>query len=518
MRLEIICQDRLGITQDVLDILVNYEIDLRGIEIDIAGKIFLNFPNIEFADFQHLMPEIRRIKGIEDVKTTPFMPLEREQNQLRALLQTLPDPIFSVDTKGRILLVNDAVTASLEEPSEALLGQEIAEFVRGFNFTKWLESKTVIAQSQKVCFLEQDFLADILPVMIPDAEGESILAGALLMLKSEFRLGQQLTVFHQASNDSFASVQANSNAMKKVVREASRMSELDGPILFMGETGTGKEMLARACHEASRRASGQFLALNCASLPDSVAETELFGYAPGEFGQSEGKAGILEQAKGGTLFLDEVGDMSAQLQAKLLRVLQNGTFRRVGDSNEVSVDVRIVCTTQKDLNKLVEDGSFREDLFYRLNVLVLMVPPLRERKSDIIPLSERFLKQHSMKLGRRAPKLSKSCVDYLQNYSWPGNVRQLENALYRALSLLEGNEMGKEHIQLPSSTENASFAAEEFEGTLEDEVKRYEKTLLRRLYPFYPSTRQLAKKLGLSHTAIANKLREYGINKKTVKI
>ncbi|GAA0857718.1 transcriptional regulator TyrR [Aliiglaciecola litoralis] len=502
----------------MLDILVNYEIDLRGIEIDIAGKIFLNFPNIEFQDFQHLMPEIRRIEGIDDVKTTPFMPIEREKNQLRALLQTLPDPIFSVDTKGRVLLVNEAVTASLEEPSDAILGQEIGDLVRGFNFNKWLDGKTISAQSQKVNFLEQDFIADILPVMIPDAEGESILAGALLMLKSEFRLGQQLTVFHQVSNDSFAAVQANSNAMKKVVREASRMAELDGPIVIMGETGTGKEMLARACHEASRRASGQFLALNCASLPDSVAETELFGYAPGEFGQSEGKAGILEQAKGGTLFLDEVGDMSAQLQSKLLRVLQNGTFRRVGDSNEVSVDVRIVCTTQKDLTKLVEEGSFREDLYYRLNVLVLIVPPLRERKSDVIPLAERFLKQQSMKLGRRAPKLSKSCVDYLQSYSWPGNVRQLENALYRALSLLEGNEMGKEHIQLPSSAENVSFVAEEFEGTLEDEVKRYEKSLLRRLYPFYPSTRQLAKKLGLSHTAIANKLREYGINKKTVKI
>ncbi len=518
MRLEITCQDRLGITQDVLDILVNYEIDLRGIEIDIAGKIFLNFPNIEFADFQHLMPEIRRIEGIDDVKTTPFMPIEREQNQLRALLQTLPDPVFSVDTRGRILLVNEAVTASLEVSAQSLLGEDISDYIRGFNLTKWLDRKQIEPQSHKVTFIEQDFLADVSPVMVPEAQGESILAGALIILKSEFRLGQQLTVFHQASTDSFSSVQASSNAMKKVVREATRMAELDGPILILGETGTGKEMLAKACHEASRRASGEFLALNCASLPDSVAETELFGYAPGAFGQPEGKAGILEQAQGGTLFLDEVGDMSSQLQSKLLRVLQNGSFRRVGAVSEVNVDVRIVCTTQKDLNKLVEEGVFREDLYYRLNVLSLVVPPLRERKSDIIPLADRFIKQHSLKLGRRAPKLSKSCVEYLMSYPWPGNVRQLENALYRALSLLEGNEMGKEHVQLPSSTSNVSFVPEEFEGSLEDEVKRYEKSLLRRLYPFYPSTRQLAKKLGLSHTAIANKLREYGINKKTVKL
>lgn len=518
MRLEIICQDRLGIAQDVLDILVNYEIDLRGIEIDITGKIFLNFPNIEFKDFQHLMPEIRRIEGIEDVKTTPFMPMEREQNQLRALLQTLPDPVFSLDTKGRVLMVNEAVSTSLEESSASILGIDIGEYVRGFNFQRWLDGKSPTAQTQKVKFIEQDFLADISPVMVPDGDGESILAGALLMLKSEFRLGQQLTVFHQANADSFASVQANSNVMKKVVREATRMAELDGSILIFGETGTGKELLARACHEASRRASGNFLVLNCASLPDSVAETELFGYAAGAFGQTEGKAGLLEQAQGGTLFLDEVGDMSTQLQAKLLRVLQDGSFRRVGDTSEVKVDVRIVCTTQKDLGQLVQDGQFREDLYYRLNVLSLVVPPLRERKSDIISLAERFLKQHSVKLGRRAPKLNKTCVDYLQTYPWPGNVRQLENALYRALSLLEGNELGKEHIQLPSAATSISFVPEDFEGSLEEEVKRFERNLLKRLYPFYPSTRQLAKKLGLSHTAIANKLREYGINKKTVKI
>lgn len=518
MRLEIICQDRLGIAQDVLDILVNYEIDLRGIEIDIAGKIFLNFPNIEFKDFQHLMPEIRRIEGIEDVKTTPFMPMEREQNQLRALLQTLPDPVFSLDTRGRVLMVNEAVSSSLEEVAESVLGSEIGDYVRGFNFQRWLDSKKPSALTQKVKFIEQDFLADISPVVVPDKDGESILAGALLMLKSEFRLGQQLTVFHQANADSFSSVQANSNVMKKVVREATRMAELDGSILIFGETGTGKELLARACHEASRRASGNFLVLNCASLPDSVAETELFGYAAGAFGQTEGKAGLLEQAQGGTLFLDEVGDMSPQLQAKLLRVLQDGSFRRVGDTNEVKVDVRIVCTTQKDLGQLVQDGLFREDLYYRLNVLSLVVPALRERKSDIIALAERFLKQHSVKLGCRPPKLNKSCVDYLQTYPWPGNVRQLENALYRALSLLEGNELGKEHIQLPSAATSISFVPEDFEGSLEDEVKRFERDLLKRLYPFYPSTRQLAKKLGLSHTAIANKLREYGINKKTVKI
>jgi transcriptional regulator of aroF, aroG, tyrA and aromatic amino acid transport len=167
---------------------------------------------------------------------------------------------------------------------------------------------------------------------------------------------------------------------------------------------------------------------------------------------------------------------------------------------------------------MVQDGEFREDLFYRLNVLSLVVPSLRERKNDIIQLSEFFLKQQCAKLNRHAPKLNKSCVDFLLSYPWPGNVRQLENALYRAVSLLDGNELSKEHIQLPTCSSAVNFVPEELQGSLDEEVKRFEKNLLKKLYPSYPSTRQLARKLGLSHTAIANKLREYGINKKTVKV
>lgn len=518
MRLEVNCQDRLGIAQDVLDILVEHEIDLRGIEIDKSGKIFLNFPNIEFDDFQHLMPKIRKIDGIEDVKTTPFMPIEREQYQLKALLQTLPDPVFSVDVKGRVVLVNDAVTSGLELSENEIIGTEISEIIKGFNILRWLESKKPQAQAQRVRFLEQDYLLDMLPVMVPDTDGSAILAGGVFLLKSELRLGEQLTVFHQASEDSFISIQAESKAMKSIIKEAKRMAELDSPIIIFGETGTGKKMLAKACHEASRRSEGKFLTFNCAAYSDDLAEIELFGSAPNMMGQETAKTGLFELCQGGTLILDEVADLSPRLQTKLLLVLQVGSFQRVGEYEKQQVDVRLICTTQKNLGKLMQEGIFREDLFYRLNVLSLVLPPLRERKSDVVALAESFVKQHSAQLGRKAPKMSKNCVDYLQLYPWPGNVRQLANALYRAVSLLEGNFLEKEHIQLPSCSATVSFVSEEFEGSLDEEVKRFEKDILMRLYPNYPSTRQLARKLGLSHTAIANKLREYGINKKTVKI
>ena len=521
MRLEISCQDRLGITQDVLELLRAQEIDLRGIEINEAGKIYLSFPTIEFADFQQFMPKIRRIQGVDDVKTTLFMPIERERNELKAIIQTMPDPVFSIDTKGRIVLFNDAARFSVDNDIDSLIKADIEEWVDGFKFEKWLESKETFAQTQKVKFVEQDYIADILPITVTDSNvdhDEEILAGAVVILKSELRLGQQFNTFHQKETDSFDKFHAISPAMCKVVNEASRMASLEGPILIFGETGTGKDLIARACHDASNREEAPFLTLNCTANTDDIVETELLGISAGSYGTEAARDGLLVQAQNGTLLIDEIADMSPELQGKLLRVIEDGEFRRSGDDKPIPVDVRIICTTSKDLGLLVESGRFRQDLYYRLNVLSLVLPALRERKQDIIPLTESFIKQHCIKLGRNVAKLSKSCVDYLNTYPWPGNVRQLQNALYRALTLLEGNEITKEHIHLPSCATTVSYIDENFEGTLDEEVKKFEKDLLRKLYPSYPSTRQLARKLGLSHTAIANKLREYGINKATVKI
>ncbi|MEP0356901.1 sigma 54-interacting transcriptional regulator [Paraglaciecola sp.] len=511
MRLEINCQDRLGIAQDILDILVEHEINLRGIEIDEMGKIFLNFPNMEFSELQHLMPKIRKIDGIKDVKTAPFMPIEREQYQLQTLLKTLPDPVFSVNTKGEIILTNDAVLIHLSLPREKVIGVHIGDLLKGFNISRWLETDEPQVQVQKIRFLEQDYLVDMLPVLVPDIGGESIMAGAVFLLKSEYRLGQQLTAFNQGVADSFVSIQAESKAMRSVVKDAKRMAELDESIMMFGETGTGKKHLAKACHEVSSNRGGKFIVADCRVLSDKEACIELLG-------ENDDNLGLLDLANGGTLFLDEVADLPSGIQTKFLKILQSGYYQRVGESNSRLFEVRIISSTQKDLGALVQEGSFSEDLFYQLNVLSLFLPPLRERKSDIIALAERFIKQHSMKLGRQAPRLTKAFIDYLQTYPWPGNIRQLENTLYRTISLLDGNELDKVHIQLPSCSATSSIVYQEFNGSLEDEVKRFEKEILIRLYPSFPSSRQLAKRLGLSHTAVANKLRDYGINKKTVKI
>lgn len=509
MRLEITCEDRLGIAQEVLDILTSWKIDLRGIEIDPIGKIFLNFPNIAFDDLQRLMPQIRRIRGVDDVKTIPFMPYEREQHQLQALLQTLPDPVFSIDTKGRVLLANQAALNSLELAESELIGVDVSDLIKGFNFMRWLCAKEVDSQTQKLKFIEQDFLGDILPVKVDDDSGESVLAGALIVLKSEYRLGQQLNVFHQVETDKFNHIQTHSSAMKKAVRDTKKMSGLDESIMFYGEPGVGKALLAKSCHNASRRANNPFCTFNCAGVQTESALKALFGIA-----DSVSEQGIIYQAHKGTLFLNEVSSLSLEVQEALLNFINE-----MKESNgNADLDVRIMCSTQRALSELVEDGKFNEALFYQLTTLSIKVPPLRDRKQDIIPLSEKILIKQSAMMHRHLPKLSKSCVEFLMSYPWPGNVRQLENILYQALALLEGNELSKEDIELPQGTVSINYVVEDFEGSLDQEVRRFEKDLLKRLYPSYPSTRQLAKRLGLSHTAIANKLRDYGINKKTVKV
>lgn len=520
MRLEILCQNRLGLAQDVLNVLVSYQLDLRGIEVDPSlNKIYVSFPTVNFEQFQELMARMRRIQGVEDVKTTAFMPSEREHNEVMTLLRTLPDGLIAIDLKANVTVINEAALEALSVSYDAIIGQSLQGMVKGFNFQRWLEGEDVLAQTRRLEIHSKRFIADILPVLVPDETGQDILAGAVINLKSESRLGQHMIAFKKGDAESFNSIQASSNTMRKVVREARRMAQLDAPILIVGETGTGKELLARACHAAGGRNGKPFLTVPCASMPDNVAESELFGYGPNAFpGTAEGKKGIFEQANGGTVFLDEVGEMSPQLQTKLLRFLQDGSFRRVAEEKEVRVDVRVICTTQKDLPAMVQEGKFREDLFYRLNVLTLSIPPLRERKQDVLPLAEFFIARYAARLGRKAPKLTDNCSQFLQQYPWPGNVRQLENALYRAVTLLDGNELEKQHLQLPSYTNDFGYLEQDFDGTLDEAVKRFEANLLRKLFPAYPSSRQLAKKLGLSHTAVANKLRDYGISRKTVKI
>ncbi len=242
-------------------------------------------------------------------------------------------------------------------------------------------------------------------------------------------------------------VEVRSESFRRVVDLATRIAPHDSSVLIVGESGVGKEVVARYIHRMSPRAAGAFVAVNCGALPDTLLESELFGHKAGAFtGAIEDHAGLFAEANKGTIFLDEIGDISPALQVKLLRVLQTKEIRRVGDSKTRKVDVRVIAATNRDLQEAVRSGAFREDLLYRLRVIEIDVPPLRNRVEDILPLARHFVGQFARRLRRPKLHLDAACLDFLQAYPWPGNVRELENAIERGAVLCEGDAILPEHL------------------------------------------------------------------------
>jgi transcriptional regulator with GAF, ATPase, and Fis domain len=255
------------------------------------------------------------------------------------------------------------------------------------------------------------------------------------------RMQHQLDYLRHAQGDiyDFDQIIGSSGALQRVLSVVRKVAKANTTVLVRGETGTGKELIAGAVHHNSLRASRNFIKVNCAALQENLLESELFGHEKGAFtGADKQRIGRFEQADGGTLFLDEIGDMSANTQAKVLRVLQEREFERLGSTRTLKVDVRLIAATNRDLAKMVEAGTFREDLFYRLNVVMIEMPPLRERKDDIGPLASFFVARFAGELKKKMDGLEPEALKLLMRYHWPGNIRELENAIERAMLLAEG--------------------------------------------------------------------------------
>jgi DNA-binding NtrC family response regulator len=306
-----------------------------------------------------------------------------------------------------------------------------------------------------------------------------------------------------------------SPAMQRLLRLVAKVAPTESAVLLTGESGTGKEVVARAIHLQSRRAHRPLVAVNAAAIPESLFESELFGHTRGSFTGAVGdRIGLFQQADGGTIFLDEVGDLPLPVQVKLLRALQEGEIRRVGSSHPVRVDVRVVAATNRDLKQALARGTFREDLYYRLNVFHIELPPLRERREDIPVLANFFRERMSRGAGKRVERFSERAQFYLMRYDYPGNVRELENAVERAVALAEHGEIT--HLDLPPAFRETMVPLLEqgaaFPYSESMTLAQLEAEHIRRVLRYHAgNTTKAARSLGISRSTLWRKMREYGL-------
>jgi DNA-binding NtrC family response regulator len=330
-------------------------------------------------------------------------------------------------------------------------------------------------------------------------------------LRNEIRqLRRQGKEKHQGTE-----IYGNSPLIKNVMELIEMISQTPRTsVLIQGESGTGKELAANAIHYRSKRASKPLMKINCSAIPENLLETELFGYEKGAFTDAKGtKKGLFELANGGTIFLDEIAEMKSYLQTKLLRVLESQNFMRVGGEREISVDVRIIAATNKDLSALVNAGQFRKDLYYRLKVMVIEMPPLGERGGDILPLANLFIEENNKELGKNVTGISEAAREYLLNYQWPGNVRELKNIIERAMILSNGNEILPDHLPIELRKAQMAGVGDQAPDKTEDlALEIVEKKHIKDVLILMDGNKsKAARMLGISRSTLREKLKKYSI-------
>lgn len=540
--------DRSGLGYDVFRVFENHRIEKIAMEVSVASDMMIKFKYKHLNQFENLLADLRQIFGVSAVTPASEMPYEVRENQLRVILNTVSDGILAVDQGGSVIQSNDAACALLGCEVNQIRGRSISDLLgeqsaleQTLHAGKRIEAFTGILPSNQG---NRRYLGSSVPVT--NMEGQVL--GAVMTLKGEQQIQEILSAVRSGKKPvTFSDIVHQSKQMRRLIETASYVAHSTSTVLLRGESGTGKELFARAVHAASPRREGPFVAVNCGALPEALLESELFGYEPGAFtgATKTGKKGLFEQAHLGTLFLDEVGELPLTMQVKLLRVLQEGTIRRLGGENEIEVNVRMLAATHRDLEELVKRGEFREDLYYRLNVVPLWIPPLREHKEDIPILAQVLLGRMEQKVGRSGCSLTSEGVQWLMRQPWPGNVRQLENTLEGLLNMLpDGAAITADQLRTWSEVSGVgtggfgwreserniaqNTGAQEDDGfnwlgmfhsdkgerypTLKEVTQAAEKALLHQVLREYPSTRKAGQVLGVSNTTVLNKMRTYHLN------
>lgn len=522
MRLEIQSTDRIGISQEILSAFAKESWNLKAVEVTTCFTfVHLDHEKLSLKEISH---SLREVTGIISITEVALLPIEQRENHLQTLLNRIPDPIIDINNKGIILAVNAATQKLIQKShdEQIITGLSINAFIEQ-TYQSLLTDK---ATTHSLVFNGKTYLADVTPVV---SENNQV-TGAMITLRSMKAVGRQLSLMQTHQEQDIDNIIGHSTSIVLLKEQSARFAKLDLPVLISGETGTGKELIARALHQLSNRSKAPFLAINCAALPENLLESELFGYSVGAFtgAKKAGKPGLIELAEGGSVFLDEIAEMSSYLQAKLLRFLQDFSYRRVGGTKELHANVRIISATHQNLADLITEKQFREDLYYRLNVLNLALPALRERIGDIHLLATYFINnavkqvEQIVESASDEIKLTEEALLLLQAYHWPGNIRQLQNVLFSVVALNTSKIIDVEEIeqalakfsQVSTLSQNNIPTEIGAMQTIKDWASaqdNFEKQLLTQLYPLFPTTRKLAERLNVSHNKIAMKLRKYNI-------
>ena len=530
-RLRIRFKDRVGFVFDISRVIFTWRLNIVSIEIQLDSLyIYLEESN----DLAGLLKELREITGVLDICHVPLMPSEEREKELKIILDSVSEGILAVDLDGRITTINPVCEKIFQRSAVELIGKRYAEV-----FSAEAPILRCLTEGKSYNYTENslntpkgrlNFLSTGRP--LKDDNGNII--GAVACIKDMSEVKQLVYSLTKPSMTTFDEILGTSDSLNKAKEMARMVAKGDSTVLIRGESGTGKELFARAIHMESYRQGKPFVPINCAALPDNLLESELFGYVEGAFtgAQKGGKVGLFEFANNGTLFLDEIGELSTHLQAKLLRVLQEGRVRRIGDRVENPINVRVIAATNRNLEEMIKKGDFREDLYYRLNVVPIHIPSLKKRKEDIPILTNYLITKFNSRLKKNVKSMAEKSMEKLINYPWPGNIREMENVIERAMILVSGTEIQPEHIILDRYNDG-SEDREHLQGytkgvsgtnniydidiqkeipddlTLDKAVDEFERRLIVKALAKHKTIRQTAKVLGVSHTTIMNKIKKF---------
>ncbi len=448
-------------------------------------------------------------------------------SMMEKLFDPVPVPIILLDKDTKVIMINQIFADFLGYPKDEIIGKEVVKVDKYSRFPYvYKNKKSEIAWKHR---FENGHTAIVHRIPVLDEFGEVLYGFGLVLFQDveEFKdiiqknklLETELSLYKsqlkemQGAKYSWDNIIGESERMMQAKFMAVKASQSSSNVLLLGKSGTGKELFAHAIHNASNRNYFPFVKVNCAAIPSELLESELFGYEEGAFtgAKKGGKIGKFELANGGSIFLDEIGDMPLKMQAKLLRILQEKEVERVGSNKPIKIDVRVIAATNQDLKHQVQQGEFREDLYYRLNVMSIDIPSLQERHSDVEKIASNLLKKLSSQMGKYVKEISTNAMEYLRGHNWPGNVRELENVLERAINLTDSDTILPVHLPV-YITQSAKKVSKGPIRPLKDVVEDTEKEAIRRCLEYTEGNKlKTAQLLNISRSSLYDKIEKYGL-------